>query len=88
MTARSSQEEVWSLATADTQDDQTLYNGASNDRQLPTSMSDVQMVEAFFDLERRLDTAVAEASHPSFTPEVYSSLCILHHGCVMFSACC
>lgn len=45
--------------------------------QLPTSLSDVQLVEAFFALERQLDAALTAANHPSFTPEVCSCFIML-----------
>lgn len=69
------QEEVWSMAAAEAQDKQALSKSASSNRQLQASLSDVQMVEAFFELEGKLDTAVTAANHPSFTPEV---CCCLH----------
>ena len=37
---------------------------------LEPSLSEVQLVEAFFDLEGRLEAALAAASHPAAAPEV------------------
>ena len=36
---------------------------------LEPSLSDVQLVEAFFELEGRLEAALAAASHPAAPPE-------------------
>lgn len=63
------QEEVWSMAAAELQDKQDLSDTPATNRQL-ASLSDVQLVEAFFALEGQLDAALTAASHPSFTPEV------------------
>lgn len=37
--------------------------------QLAPSLSDVQLVEAFFDLEGRLEAALAAAGHPAAAPQ-------------------
>ena len=63
------QEEVWSMAAraASSQAEVTMNGGAA---QLAPSLSEVQLVEAFFDVEQQLSIAAAGAAHPAALPQV------------------
>ena len=63
------QEEVWGMA-AEPQAQVEDSNSSGNVRQLAPSLSEVQLVEAFFDVEGRLQAALAAAGHPAPAPQV------------------
>ena len=63
------QEEVWSMA-AEAQQSPVEADSNGHAHQLAPSLSDVQLVEAFFDLEGRLEAALAAAGHPAAAPQV------------------
>lgn len=44
--------------------------------QLAPSLSEVQLVEAFSDVEQRLSIAAAAATHPAALPQVYTYTCL------------
>ena len=64
------QEEVWNMAG---QAEGNAAEGRSNGgaEQLAPSLSEVQLVEAFFDVEQRLGKAAAAAAHPAALPQVH-----------------
>ena len=63
------QEAVWSMAAeADSSGAEALGQGEAVP--LASSLSDVQLVEAFFDAEQRLGSAAAAAAHPAAAPQV------------------
>ena len=45
-------------------------SGSEDAGKLEPSLSDVQLVEAFFDVEGRLEAALAAARHPAAAPQV------------------
>ena len=49
-------------------------DSSGNVRQLAPSLSEVQLVEAFFDVEGRLEAALAAAGHPATAPQVVTAL--------------
>ena len=49
-------------------------SGSEDAGKLEPSLSDVQLVEAFFDVEGRLQAALAAATHPATAPQVASIL--------------
>ena len=51
-----------------------LDSGSEEAGKLEPSLSDVQLVEAFFDVEGRLEAALAAARHPATAPQVASIL--------------
>lgn len=61
------QEEVWSMG-AEPQEP-FLDSGSEEAGKLEPSLSDVQLVEAFFDVEGRLEAALAAARHPATAPQ-------------------
>ncbi len=67
-TALCLQEEVWSMG-AELQE-AFLDSGSEDAGKLEPSLSDVQLVEAFFDVEGRLEAALAAARHPASSPQV------------------
>ena len=70
MTGSCFQEEVWSMAG---QAAGSAGEGRSNGEaaQLAPSLSEVHLVEAFFDVEQRLGIAAATAAHPAALPQVH-----------------
>lgn len=63
------QEEVWSMgAHAGGSQGEVRMNGGA--AQLAPSLSEVQLVEAFFDVEQQLSIAAAGAAHPAALPQV------------------
>ena len=56
--------------TADVQQISTALSSSKGEPALEPSLSDVQLVEAFFELEGQLEAALAAASHPAASPEV------------------
>lgn len=63
------QEEVWSMgAQAGGSQGEVRMNGG--EAQLAPSLSEVQLVEAFFDVEQQLGIAAAGAAHPAALPQV------------------
>lgn len=73
MTGAYFQEEVWSMAGE--------AGGRSNEEaaQLAPSLSEVQLVEAFFDVEQRVGIAAAAAAHPAALPQVHMSTLLKSH---------
>ncbi|KAL0020793.1 hypothetical protein WJX79_003522 [Trebouxia sp. C0005] len=61
------QEEVWSVAAE--HPEAFLDSGSEDAGKLEPSLSDVQLVEAFFDVEGRLEAALAAARHPAAAPQ-------------------
>lgn len=57
-------------AKAESSTGEARMNGEA--AQLAPSLSDVQLVEAFFDVEKRLGIAAAGAAHPAALPQVHA----------------
>ena len=78
MTGSGFQEEVWSMAG---QAGGNRAEGRSNGEaaQLAPSLSEVQLVEAFFDVEQRLGIAAAAAAHPAALPQVHACMLLKSH---------
>ncbi len=55
---------------AEAQDSPVQSDSLDKAGQLAPSLSDVQLVEAFFDVEGRLENALAAAGHPAAAPQV------------------
>ncbi len=51
-----------------------LDSGSEDAGKLEPSLSDVQLVEAFFEVEGRLEAALAAARHPAAEPQV--AICV------------
>jgi len=68
-TALCQQEEVWSMV-AEPQEPFVEFDSSGVAGKLEPSLSDVQLVEAFFDVEGRLAAALAAARHPAAAPQV------------------
>lgn len=64
------QEEVWGMAAESQTQVEEDANSSGDVRQLAPSLSEVQLVEAFFDVEGRLQAALAAAGHPATAPQV------------------
>ena len=76
MTGSCFQEEVWGMAAQGVGGSVGEGGARGQAAQLGPSLSEVQLVEAFFDVEQRLATAAAAAAHPAAHPQVHTHACM------------
>ena len=71
MTGSCFQEEVWGMAAQGVGGSVGEGGPRGQAAQLGPSLSEVHLVEAFFDVEQRLASAAAAAAHPAALPQVH-----------------